>query len=101
MSTVRTHIVMPAKLAKDIDELVGPRGRSAFLVANAEREVKRRKLLALLESAEPIWKDEDHPEIVGVGTATWVHNLRREQSARQEHLDKLAEENLASDVEAG
>ena len=48
MATVRAHVVMTAKLAKDIDELVGPRGRSAFLVELAEKEVKRRKLLAIL-----------------------------------------------------
>jgi len=101
MSTVRTHIVMPAKLAKEIDELVGPRGRSAFLVENAEREVKRRRLLALLESDEPIWRDEDHPDIAEHGAAAWVHNLRRERSARQERLEQLAEEDAPSEVEAG
>jgi len=100
MSTVRTHIAMPAKLAKEIDELVGPRGRSAFLVENAEREVKRRKLLALLESDKPIWRDEDHPDIAEVGAAAWVHNMRREQSARQEHLEKLAQESTPSEVDA-
>jgi hypothetical protein len=93
MSTVRTHIVMPAKLAKEIDELVGPRGRSAFLVENAEREVKRRRLLALLESDEPIWRDEDHPDLVELGTAEWVRALRNEPSVRlagrDEELDPL------------
>jgi len=101
MSTVRTHIVMPARLAKDIDELVGPRGRSAFLVENAEREVKRRKLLALLESDKPIWKDEDHPDIAEIGTVAWVHNLRRERSTRQDHLENLAQESVPAEVKAG
>jgi hypothetical protein len=82
---------MPEKLAKDIDALVGPRGRSAFLVETAEKEVKRRKLLAFLESEEPVWKDEDHPDIAEQGAAAWVHNLRREQSSRQQQLDELAE----------
>jgi len=83
---------MPAKLAKDIDELAGPRGRSAFLLELAEKEVKRRKLLTILESEEPIWKDEDHPEIAAQGAAAWVHNLRHEKSARQQQLDDLASE---------
>jgi hypothetical protein len=91
MATVRAHVVMPEKLAKDIDALVGPRGRSAFLVETAEKEVKRRKLLAFLESEEPVWKDEDHPDIAEQGAAAWVHNLRREQSSRQQQLDELAE----------
>jgi len=91
MATVRAHVVMPEKLAKDIDALVGPRGRSAFLVETAEKEVKRRKLLAFLESEEPAWKEEDHPDIAEQGAAAWVHNLRREQSSRQQQLDELAE----------
>lgn len=99
MSAVRAHIAMPAKLAKDIDELVGPRGRSAFLVETAEREVKRRKLLALLERDEPIWRDEDHPEIAEIGAAAWVHNLRRERSARQVRLEQLAQEDVPAEVE--
>jgi hypothetical protein len=91
MATVRAHVVMPEKLAKDIDALVGPRGRSAFLVETAEKEVKRRKLLAFLESEEPAWKEEDHPDIAEQGAAAWVHNLRREKSPRQQQLDELAE----------
>jgi uncharacterized membrane-anchored protein len=91
---------MPAKLVKEIEELVGPRGRSAFLVQTAEREVKRRRLLALLESDEPIWRDEDHPEIAEMGSAAWVHNLRRERSDRQDRLEQLAQEDVPIQVEA-
>ena len=91
MATVRAHVVLPAKLAKDIDELVGPRGRSAFLVELADKEVKRRKLLAILESNEPTWKDENHPDITEMGTAEWVRSLRNEPSVRlagrDENLD--------------
>lgn len=92
MATVRTHIAMPAKLAKDIDALAGPRGRSAFLVALAEKEVKKQKLLAFLESDEPAWLEENHPDIAEVGTAAWVHNLRHEMSPRQKQLDESAPE---------
>jgi hypothetical protein len=92
MAIVRAHVVMPAKLAKEIDALVGPRGRSAFLVETAEKEVKRRKLLALLDRNEPLWREEDHPDIAEQGAAVWVHNLRREQSSRQKQLDESAVE---------
>jgi hypothetical protein len=91
MATIRAHVVLPAKLAREIDALVGPRGRSAFLVETAEKELKRRRLLAFLQSEEPAWKDEDHPEIAAMGTAEWVHALRNEPSvrlkARDENLD--------------
>lgn len=92
MATLRTHIVLPTKLAKDIDELAGPRGRSAFLVEIAEKEVRRLRLLAFLDRGEPAWREEDHPDIASKGAAAWVHNLRRARSARQRQLDELAGE---------
>ncbi len=93
MATLRTHIVIPAKLAKDIDALAGPRGRSAFLVEAAENEVRKQKMLAFLDRDQPAWREEDHPEIAAGSAAAWVHDLRRERSARQNHLDELAREN--------
>jgi hypothetical protein len=92
MATLRTHIVLPAQLAAEIDALAGPRGRSAFIVETAEKEVRRRKLLAFLDRDEPAWKEEDHPEIAAAGPAAWVHNLRSERSARQQQLDEIANE---------
>jgi len=56
--------------------------------------------LALLESDEPIWRDEDHPEIAEMGSAAWVHNLRRERSDRQDRLEQLAQEDVPIKVEA-
>ena len=88
MATVRTHIAMPAKLAQDIDALAGPRGRSAFLVALAEKEVKKQKLLAFLQSDAPVWRDENHPELVEMGTAAWVRSLRNEPSVRLAERDE-------------
>lgn len=93
MATLRAHVVLPVELVEEIDALVGPRGRSAFLAETAEKEIRRRKLLAFLESDEPAWRDEDHPDIAAVGTAAWVHNLRHQRSPRQQHLDELAAEN--------
>jgi hypothetical protein len=88
MATVRAHVVLPAKLAKEIDELVGPRGRSAFLVEVASAEVRRRQLKAFLERREPAWKDEDHPEIAALGAAAWVRQQRDEKSERQRDLEE-------------
>jgi len=92
MATVRTHITLPTKLAKEIDEIAGPRGRSAFLAELAENEVRKQRMLAFLDRGKPAWREEDHPEITEQGSAVWVHNLRREKSTRQEHLDELAKE---------
>jgi hypothetical protein len=86
MATIRAHVVLPAELAREIDKLAGPRGRSTFLVETAEKEVKRRKMLSFLEDDSLAWRDENHPDVAAVGAAEWVHRLRREQSSRQKRL---------------
>lgn len=70
-------MLLPEDLVEEIDALVGPRGRSAFLVETARNEVRRKKLLQFLDSDEPAWKDENHPELAK-GSAEWVRQLRAE-----------------------
>jgi metal-responsive CopG/Arc/MetJ family transcriptional regulator len=82
MRSRRAHVLLPEDLLREIDALVGPRGRSAFLVETARNEVRRQKLLQFLEGKEPSWKDEDHRELAG-GAAAWVRKLRTESEARR------------------
>jgi hypothetical protein len=77
MHTQRTHVILPQDLLTEIDGLVGPRGRSAFLVETVRAELQRRKLLQFLRSDEPIWRDEDHPELAR-GSEAWIRSLRSE-----------------------
>ena len=81
MKSKRAHILLPQDLVREIDAIVGPRGRSAFLVETAREAVRRRKLLRFLESDIPGWKDEDHPEL-SRGSGAWVRHLRRESDRR-------------------
>jgi hypothetical protein len=83
--TQRAHILIPGDLLREIDALVGPRGRSAFLLETARQEVQRRKLLRFLESQQPAWAG-DHPELDG-GAAAYVQQLRQ-QSERREAGDR-------------
>jgi len=90
MATTRTHIILPAEVLREIDALVGQRGRSAFLTEVALQEVRRRKLLALLARKEPAWKDQDHPELKH-GAAAWVSKMRRgEQKLRDKERTRPA-----------
>jgi hypothetical protein len=73
----RAHIVLPEDLLLEIDALVGPRGRSAFLAETARNEVRRHRLLQFLQSTDPAWKDQDHPELAA-GADLWVRKLRAE-----------------------
>jgi hypothetical protein len=81
MKMKRAHVLLPQDLAREIDALVGPRGRSAFLVATAREAIRRRNLLRFLEDDTPAWKDEDHPELAR-GAAAWVRGLRKESERR-------------------
>ena len=81
MKAKRAHILLPQDLVREIDAIVGPRGRSAFLVETAREAVRRRKLLEFLESDTPGWKDADHPEL-SHGSGAWVRKLRQESDKR-------------------
>jgi hypothetical protein len=85
----RAHILLPQELAGEIDATVGPGKRSAFLVETARAEIRRRKLLQFLESEEPAWKDEDHPELAK-GSAGWVRGLRQEGKNRSARIERYA-----------
>lgn len=92
MHTIRAHIILPAELAKEIDKIAGSRGRTAFLINSAEKEVRRLKLLAFLDDAKPAWKEANHPELAAAGSAAWVHNRRQAMSNRQLLIEAWAEE---------
>ena len=85
----RAHILLPQELVGEIDAIVGPGKRSAFLVETARAEIRRRKLLQFLESEEAAWKDEDHPELAR-GSAAWVRGLRQEGKTRSAAIERHA-----------
>jgi hypothetical protein len=81
MGLQRAHIVLPNELIEEIDSLVGPRGRSAFLVETARAELRRRRLLSFLHNDNLVWKEKDHPEFAK-GTRAWVKELRSQSDLR-------------------
>lgn len=77
----RTHIVIPAELVKEIDKVVGKRGRSQFLHEAASKELKRLQQSAAVQLAAGSWKAADHPELKG-GVDAWVRKLRKQSDRR-------------------
>jgi hypothetical protein len=58
---------------------VGERNKRAFLSEVAAREVRRRRLLEILNRDAPARDPADHPDIEQAGgAAAWVRRLRRE-----------------------
>jgi hypothetical protein len=81
MGSRRAHIVLPQELIEEIDSVVGPRGRSAFLVETARAELRRRRLVAFLGDGRPAWNESDHPELAA-GSTAWVKRIRSEGEKR-------------------
>ena len=91
MPNRRAHIVLPDDLLAEVDALVGARGRGAFLTEVIREAVNRRRLLQILGDTEPIWRDEDHPELAQ-GSEAWVRQLRQQdESQRQQRLQDWLE----------
>jgi metal-responsive CopG/Arc/MetJ family transcriptional regulator len=79
MTIHRAHVLLPEDLVREIDAIVGPRGRSAFLVETARNEVRRQKLLQFLESKEPV---TNHASDSTEKASEWVRRLRRQSESR-------------------
>ena len=69
MSNLRTHVIIPEQLIAQIDNHVGKRKRSQFLVEAATYELKRQRQLAALQAATGAWNLSDHPELKGGAVA--------------------------------
>lgn len=87
----RTLVQFPPDVVAEIDKIVGARGRSAFLVNLAKREIKRQRLLKVFQNREPIWKDDDHPEMRG-NSDNWIRQMRAESEARFERIQSHSRE---------
>ena len=77
--TTRAHVVLPDDLIAELDELVGPRGRSEY-IADALREklLRERQRQALIASAG-ILADEDIPEWeTSEAVIEWVSRGRKD-----------------------
>lgn len=79
MARQKNHAILPEEISAQIDARVGERKRGAFLSEVAAREVRRRRLLEVLDRDAPVWDPADHPDIEEAGdAAAWVRELRRE-----------------------
>ena len=72
---MRVHISLDDELVRDLDDLVGPRGRSPFIAEavreKVERAVRWRKIESAIGSIPDTGHDWDEDP------AAWVHAQRR------------------------
>ena len=84
---MRTHISLPEELVRQIDEIAGPRNRSAFIEEAVRRKLlnerQKRAIAMLAEGPGLDPKDYPHwatPEL----TSQWVHDMRQADNERLE-----------------
>jgi len=58
MTMVRTNITVPKDVLDYVDEVAGPRGRSAYISDLVAREVKRQRALRILRETAGTLKDD-------------------------------------------
>lgn len=54
MALARTNVTLPEELLRQVDELAGPRGRSAFVAEAVTAKVKRERLRKALDNLRGI-----------------------------------------------
>jgi Arc/MetJ-type ribon-helix-helix transcriptional regulator len=78
---VPTNLSLPRELVSELDEIVGPRNRSAFVEEAIRYRLRREKLRQAIERTAGAWQGKgpaewDEPD----GVVSWVHGLRAEET---------------------
>jgi hypothetical protein len=74
------HIELDDRLVADVDQLAGPRGRSAFVRTAIEQAVRQAQRWRDIESAAGVIDDQGHDW--DADPAAWVREQRRADSRR-------------------
>jgi hypothetical protein len=100
MSTIvtkRINVTFPVELLEKLGEELPSGERNAFIVKATEqayRDMKFDAVLGYLSEHGPIWKDEDHPDMLtSEDIDRWVRNLR------EASMPRTWDEMLAEDEE--
>lgn len=82
---MRTHVLLPEDLVKEVDALAGKGKRSRFVEEAIREKLRKEKLLSALAETAGMLSAEDHPEwATPEKVASWVRESRRESDRRLE-----------------
>jgi len=80
METKQTPIRFPVELLNEIDDYVGPRERSRFIIEAARKELIRLKQQTAIQNAKGVLKEGDYPEFASPDdVAGWVREIREKK----------------------
>jgi hypothetical protein len=76
---VRTNLLLPVDLVRELDEVAGPRNRSRFVADAVAYRLRREKLRRAWESVRGSIKPEDYPHWdTPEKVVEWVRMMRAE-----------------------
>ena len=75
---VRTNLLLPKELVEEVDAVAGPRGRSRYIAAAVEKQLRRDQWYAAAKATAGAWKD--HPLFpTDESVVEWVREGRRDR----------------------
>ena len=82
---MRTHVVLPDDLVREVDEQVGARKRSEFIEKAIRAQLRRDKQWDAIEKSFGVLKGRT-PEYWSTPekTTQWVHDLRKQELAMED-----------------
>jgi predicted transcriptional regulator len=79
---VRTNLMLPEELVKEVDRIAGPRNRSRFFAEAAAARLKRERLRIAIRESAGIARAEDYPYwATSEDVVEWVRALRAEETS--------------------
>lgn len=78
---VRTNLMLPADLVREVDRFAGPRNRSRYVAEALESRLRRDRLREAVEATAGVLRPEDYPEwATSDAVVDWVRKGRAEVS---------------------
>jgi hypothetical protein len=78
---VRTNLLLPADLVRELDEVAGPRNRSRFVADAVAYKLRREKLRRTFDRSFGVLPREDYPHwSTPEKVVEWVRELRAEET---------------------
>lgn len=76
---VRTNLLLPRDLVREVDRYAGPRGRSRYVAEALEARLRRDRLREAVEATAGVLRAEDYPHwATSEAVVDWVRELRAE-----------------------
>jgi hypothetical protein len=75
------NVLLPARVAHELREVIPSRKRARFVAEAVERELRRLRLQAALDASAGAWQHADHPDLAdGAAIDRWIAEGRSQMN---------------------